>query len=159
MSCRILRHFLAATSKPLPVWLNLLLLWACVCTHSEVQGLTVIALVPIYHVYCRLSRSLLLRATPVHPLLYLLHLSSCFLYGPKKKRNAKRKYLYNSAAQPTNAWMQVADMAERSPDRQARVAAIEFLHAVLLWMVGERSCSLCEPGGAETDLLRSCAQG
>ncbi|KAK9826371.1 hypothetical protein WJX81_003941, partial [Elliptochloris bilobata] len=31
---------------------------------------------------------------------------------------------------------QVADMAERSPDRQARVAAVECLHAVILWMVG-----------------------
>lgn len=59
----------------------------------------------------------------------------------KKKRNAKCEHLYNSVVQLTNAWMQVADMAERSPDRQARVAAIEFLHAVLLWMVGERSRS------------------
>ena len=49
-------------------------------------------------------------------------------------------------------------MAERSPDRQARVAAIEFLHAVLLWMVGEHSRSLCESGGVERDLIRSCAQ-
>jgi hypothetical protein len=28
-------------------------------------------------------------------------------------------------------------MAEHSPDRQARAAAVECLHAVILWMVGE----------------------
>ena len=36
-----------------------------------------------------------------------------------------------------HAWAQVVDMAEHSPDRQTRAAAVECLHAVILWIVGE----------------------
>ena len=36
----------------------------------------------------------------------------------------------------TASALQAADLAERSTERPVRVAACEFLHASILWMVG-----------------------